>query len=103
MFSILGGFASSLTFTPSVAVIGHWFNKKRGNATGIAATGGAVGGIVFPLLLENLIPKIGVSIISPNFPTLQSTSLSNFNVVLMDNACNGFHLRFHHHSGQSPH
>ncbi|KAF7899127.1 uncharacterized protein EAF01_008340 [Botrytis porri] len=61
VFSILGGFASSLTFTPSVAVIGHWFNKKRGNATGIAATGGAVGGIVFPLLLENLIPKIGFS------------------------------------------
>ncbi|KAJ8071097.1 hypothetical protein OCU04_001440 [Sclerotinia nivalis] len=59
VFSVLCGFASSLTFTPSVAAIGHWFHKKRGNATGFAATGGACGGVVFPLLMENLIPKIG--------------------------------------------
>lgn len=65
VFGVIGGLATSLTFTPSVAAIGHWFNKKRGNATGIAATGGAFGGIVFPLLLENLIPKIGVCILSP--------------------------------------
>ncbi|KAM3087499.1 hypothetical protein ACMFMG_001582 [Clarireedia jacksonii] len=59
VFSIIGGIASSLTFTPSIAAVGHWFNTKRGNATGIAATGGAFGGVIFPLLLQNLIPKIG--------------------------------------------
>ncbi|KAI9643665.1 hypothetical protein NHQ30_008287 [Ciborinia camelliae] len=56
---IVGGLAGSLLFTPSIATVGHWFLKKRGNATGIAATGGAFGGIVFPLLLQSLIPKIG--------------------------------------------
>jgi MFS family permease len=32
---------------------------KRANATGIAAAGGSVGGIIFPLMLQSLIPKIG--------------------------------------------
>ncbi|PSS23243.1 hypothetical protein M430DRAFT_97974 [Amorphotheca resinae ATCC 22711] len=58
-FSILGGFGTSLLFTPSIAAVGHWFHRRRGNATGIAAAGGAFGGIVFPLLLQSLIPKIG--------------------------------------------
>jgi MFS family permease len=58
-FSILGGLGTSLIFTPSVASVGHWFLHRRGNATGIAATGGAFGGIVFPLLLQSLIPKVG--------------------------------------------
>lgn len=48
-----------MLFTPSVAAIGHWFSKRRGTATGIAATGGAVGGVVFPLVLDALIPKVG--------------------------------------------
>lgn len=73
VFSIIGGIASSLTFTPSIAAVGHWFNKKRGNATGIAATGGAFGGVIFPLLLQNLIPKIGVIIF--NFFLFESTKL----------------------------
>lgn len=42
-FGVLGGLGTSLIFTPAVSSIGHWFYKKRGNATGVAATGGAVG------------------------------------------------------------
>lgn len=59
VFGIIGGLGTSLLFTPSVAAIGHWFNRKRGNATGLAATGGAIGGVIFPLTLESLIPKVG--------------------------------------------
>lgn len=59
VFGVLGGLGTSLMFTPSIAAVGHWFNRKRGNATGIAATGGAIGGVIFPLTLESLIPKIG--------------------------------------------
>lgn len=58
-FSILGGISASLVFTPSIATIGHWFYKKRGLATGIAATGGALGGIVYPLALNKMISEIG--------------------------------------------
>lgn len=46
-------------FTPCVAAIGHWFNIGRGTATGIAVSSGAFGGIVFPLMLQQLIPQIG--------------------------------------------
>jgi len=56
---ILGGAGTSLIFTPSVSAIGHFFLKKRGSATGLAAAGGSVGGIVFPLMLQSLFPKVG--------------------------------------------
>ncbi|XMA13254.1 hypothetical protein WAI453_006045 [Rhynchosporium graminicola] len=59
VFSILGGVGSALLFSPSITVVGHYFNRRRGIATGIATTGGAVGGIVFPLILQYLVPRIG--------------------------------------------
>ena len=59
VIGIAGGVGSSLIFTPAVSAVGHFFNEKRGIATGIATTGGSVGGVVFPLVLQHLFPKIG--------------------------------------------
>ncbi|EEP76873.1 conserved hypothetical protein [Uncinocarpus reesii 1704] len=59
VYGILGGIGISLVFTPAVASPGHFFFRLRGRATGLAATGGSVGGIVYPLMLDNLYPKIG--------------------------------------------
>ncbi|OBT47390.1 hypothetical protein VE00_02115 [Pseudogymnoascus sp. WSF 3629] len=59
VFGILGGASTSLIFSPSLASIGHWFKLRRGFATGIGATGGALGGIVYPLMLQYLIPQLG--------------------------------------------
>lgn len=59
VFGILGGIGASLIFTPAFAAIGHFFLEKRANATGIAAAGGSVGGIVFPLMLQDLLPRVG--------------------------------------------
>lgn len=59
VIGVLGGIGASLIFTPAISAIGHFFFEKRGVATGIAATGGSVGGIAFPLILEALFPKIG--------------------------------------------
>ncbi|OQE46958.1 hypothetical protein PENCOP_c001G06714 [Penicillium coprophilum] len=59
VIGVLGGVGASLIFTPAISAIGHYFYEKRGLATGIAATGGSAGGIVFPLVLEALFPKIG--------------------------------------------
>ncbi|OBT59359.1 hypothetical protein VE04_00488 [Pseudogymnoascus sp. 24MN13] len=39
---ILGGASTSLIFAPAIASIGHWFKARRGFATGIGATGGAL-------------------------------------------------------------
>ncbi|KAF2196345.1 MFS general substrate transporter [Delitschia confertaspora ATCC 74209] len=58
-FGILGGIGSSLLFTPAFAAVGHFFLAKRGNATGIAAAGGSLGGIIYPLMLQSLLPKVG--------------------------------------------
>ncbi|TKA64516.1 hypothetical protein B0A55_11306 [Friedmanniomyces simplex] len=59
VFGVLGGIGTSLIFTPAVSAIGHFFNLKRANATGIAAAGGSLGGIIFPLMLQSLFPKVG--------------------------------------------
>ncbi|KAH9831896.1 Major Facilitator Superfamily [Teratosphaeria destructans] len=59
VFSVLGGIGTSLIFTPAISVIGHYFLVGRANATGIAAAGGSVGGIIFPLMLQSLFPKVG--------------------------------------------
>lgn len=58
-FSVAGGVGSALLFSPSIAIVGHYFDRRRGHATGIAATSGAVGGVVFPLLLQSITPKLG--------------------------------------------
>lgn len=58
-FSVLGGISSSMVFTPSVACIAHWFFRRRALATGIAATAGGIGGIVFPVLISNLTGNLG--------------------------------------------
>ena len=60
VFGILGGASTSLIFSPSLASIGHWFKVRRGFATGIGATGGALGGIVYPLMLQYQIGRAHV-------------------------------------------
>jgi MFS family permease len=56
---VLCGIATSLILTPAVASVGHWFLKKRAYATGVAATGGSIGGIIFPLVIQAAIPAVG--------------------------------------------
>lgn len=56
---VAGGVGTSLIFTPSIAAVGHFFKQKRGLATGIAAGGGSIGGVIFPLTLESLYTKVG--------------------------------------------
>ncbi|KAM3444647.1 hypothetical protein MY3296_010221 [Beauveria thailandica] len=58
-FGVLGGASASLLFNPSVAVIGHWFDKRRALATGVACTAGGIGGVVFPVLILYLTPTLG--------------------------------------------
>lgn len=59
VFGVLGGLGTSLIFTPAFAAVSHFFLEKRGNATGIAAAGGSMGGVIFPLALQRLLPSVG--------------------------------------------
>jgi MFS family permease len=56
---MLGGISASMLFNPSISAIGHWFSKRRALATGIACTAGGAGGVVFPLIIIYLTPKVG--------------------------------------------
>jgi MFS family permease len=58
-FSVLGGLSACTLFTPAVSSIAHWFNIRRGWASGVAFTAGGIGGVVFPLIILFAAPKIG--------------------------------------------
>ncbi|UPK98355.1 hypothetical protein LCI18_009290 [Fusarium solani-melongenae] len=58
-FSVLGGISASFLYNPALSVIGHWFVKRRGLATGLACTSGGVGGVWMPLVILYLAPRIG--------------------------------------------
>lgn len=49
----------SCVLVTNVGVISHFFHKNRAAALGIAFSGGAIGGIIYPLILRSLFPKIG--------------------------------------------
>ncbi|KAF3029825.1 hypothetical protein E8E15_008739 [Penicillium rubens] len=59
VYGVLGGISLSLIFGPAIAIVAHYFNARRGFATGIASSGGAVGGVVFPLMLQRLFDTVG--------------------------------------------
>jgi MFS family permease len=58
-YSVLGGLGGALLNVPAYGAIAHFFRVRRGLATGVASTAGSIGGVVFPLLLQALIPKLG--------------------------------------------
>ena len=52
------GLAVGLLFLPSLSIVGHHFSaRRRALATGIVVSGASCGGIVFPILLNRLIPS----------------------------------------------
>lgn len=48
-----------MIITPSIACITHWFFRRRGVATGLATTAGGFGGIIFPIIITNLLDSVG--------------------------------------------
>ncbi|CAK7905735.1 riboflavin transporter Mch5p [[Candida] anglica] len=58
-YGILAGLGTSFTFAPFLGAISHFFLKKRAQAIGAAYMGGALGGIIFPLVFRSLFPKVG--------------------------------------------
>ena len=56
---VMTGAAMGLAFGSGVVCLMSYFSKRMGLATGIAAAGSSTGGVVFPLIAEKLIFKIG--------------------------------------------
>ncbi|KAF2234210.1 MFS general substrate transporter [Viridothelium virens] len=53
------GLANGLQFCPTMSLVSTYFSKKRAFAMGVAATGSATGGLVFPAIVRSLLPQIG--------------------------------------------
>lgn len=56
---ILTGIGGGTLFCPVVGLTATYFAKKRGFAIGIATTGNAIGGLIYPVVVRQLIPMVG--------------------------------------------
>jgi len=56
---MLVGFSAAATFAPLVADISHWFEKRRGVAVAIAASGNYIAGAIWPPIVELMIRQYG--------------------------------------------
>lgn len=53
------GLANGLHFCPTMSLLATYFVKKRSFALGLAALGSCTGGIVFPVMVQQLLPSVG--------------------------------------------
>lgn len=53
------GLGAGCLFIPSVAILSTYFNTKLATATGLAASGSSLGGVIYPIVLYKLIPEVG--------------------------------------------
>ncbi|KAK0515033.1 hypothetical protein JMJ35_002412 [Cladonia borealis] len=53
------GLGSACLFIPSVAIVSTYFTTKKSFATGIAASGSSLGGIIYPIVFHQLLPRVG--------------------------------------------
>ncbi len=53
------GIGNGLLFCPSLALVSTYFTKRRSLAIGLAGCGSATGGMVFPAIVQQLLPYIG--------------------------------------------
>lgn len=53
------GIGNGCLFLPGIASLPTYFSTKRGAATGIAAAGSSLGGVIYPILFHKLEPRIG--------------------------------------------
>ncbi|CAI6266522.1 unnamed protein product [Periconia digitata] len=53
------GIANGLQFCPSMALVSTYFVKRRAFALGITALGSCTGGVVFPIIVQQCLPRYG--------------------------------------------
>lgn len=56
---ICQGLGDGLVFCPTIALLSTYFSRKRTFAISLAACGAPTGGMVFPVIARQLLPKIG--------------------------------------------
>jgi len=56
---VCSALGASAVFFAAMSSTGTWFFKKRATSFGIIASGSSLGGVIFPIMVSKLIPKIG--------------------------------------------
>ncbi|KAL1983105.1 hypothetical protein VTN96DRAFT_518 [Rasamsonia emersonii] len=56
---IVQGIGCGLMFCPTLSLLPTYFSKRRALAMGLAASGSATGGMVFPAVVMSLLPRVG--------------------------------------------
>ncbi|WWD01292.1 hypothetical protein V866_008235 [Kwoniella sp. B9012] len=54
----LFGISASMLYSPSTAVVGHWFMRKRSTAVGIVVCGSGLSGVIYPIALKRLFDEL---------------------------------------------
>ncbi|KAJ6453179.1 major facilitator superfamily domain-containing protein [Mycena sanguinolenta] len=57
--AILFALGAPFSFLPAMAVCAHWFKRRLAFAIGFPVGSASLGGIIYPILLNRLIPRIG--------------------------------------------
>ncbi len=55
LYFVIGGFGFACIFTPLLALVGLWFNRRKGLAIGIVTAGGAIGQGIAPIVFQAMI------------------------------------------------
>ena len=53
------GVGAGCLYVPGIAVLSTYFHRRIATAMGLAAVGSSLGGVIYPIVLYNLIPRIG--------------------------------------------
>ncbi|KAK9366676.1 major facilitator superfamily domain-containing protein [Lipomyces kononenkoae] len=56
---VVCGLGEGLLFIPAIAIIPQYFTHKRAFATGVAASGSALGGVLIPIIFHKVQPRVG--------------------------------------------
>ncbi|KAF2762457.1 MFS monocarboxylate transporter [Pseudovirgaria hyperparasitica] len=56
---ICGGIGAGIIYVPTVSCVATYFAKRRALAVSFATSGTATGGVVFPIIAQQLLPRIG--------------------------------------------
>ena len=77
--SVCSAIGLSAIFISSASSVSTWFVKRRSTAFGIISSGASIGGIIFPIMVERLIPRIGFAW------TMRTVALLIFGLLILAN------------------
>jgi len=74
------GLGCGCLFCPALSQLSTYFSTKRSLAIGLAAAGSATGGMIFPAMVQQLLPKIGLPWTMRSLGFIQLTCLLFCNI-----------------------